>query len=198
MLRFLAVLAAFLCALSVAATVHARPKVTVKTKHYDVRGKTGAEVLRQINRKGPRHGFLVRAIAQTQYTLSYGFETVQSAKDCRIRKVRVKMDIVYVYPRLKGKVSKNLNRRWKRFLNGVRVHEEVHGKLAKQMAAATEKTLLATRVKGKRGCRKIKRVAKRNADKVFKKYERMQVTFDKKEHRDKGNVERLVVALVKK
>lgn len=177
---------------------HAKTKVSVKTKYYDVRGKTGAEVLRQINRKGPRHGFLVRAIAQTQYSLSYGFESVQTAKDCRITKVEVKMDIVYVYPKLKGKVSKNLNRRWKRFLGGVRVHEEVHGKLAKQMAAAVDKTLHSTRVKGKRGCRKIKRIAERNVSRVYKKYERQQVAFDKKEHRDGGNVERLVTALIRK
>ncbi len=198
MLRLLAILTAFLCAVAVATGAQARPKVTIKTKHYDVRGKTGSEVLRQINRKGPRHGFLVRAIAQTQYTLSYGYESVQTSKHCRITKAQVKLDIVYVYPRLRSKVSGRLNKRWKRFLSGVRKHEEVHGKLAKQMAAATEKALLATRVNGKRGCRKIKRIAKRNAEKVFKKYERQQVAFDKKEHRDNGNVEKLVTVLVKK
>ncbi|MEX0345008.1 MAG: DUF922 domain-containing protein [Rhizobiaceae bacterium] len=197
-MRVFAVFAALVCAFAVATTASARPKVTVKTKYYDVRGKTGAEVLRQINRKGPRHGFLVRAIAQTQYTLSYGFESVQNEKDCRITKAEVKMDIVYVYPKLRGKVSRKLNNRWKRFLRGVRVHEEVHGKLAKQMASATEKALLATRVKGKRGCRKVRHIAKRNVDKVFKRYERKQVAFDKKEHRKKGNVENLVAALVKK
>ena len=197
-MRFLAILTALLCGFAFATGAQARPKVTVKTKHYDVRGKTGADILRQINRKGPRHGFLVRAIAQTQYTLSYGFESVQTSKDCRVTKAEVKMDIVYVYPRLRSKVSGKLNKRWKRFLSGVRKHEEVHGKLARQMAAATEKSLLATRVKGKRGCRKIKRVAKRNAEKVFKKYERQQVSFDKKEHRDNGNVENLVTALTRK
>lgn len=181
-----------------AASAHARPKISVKTKHYDVRGKTGAEVLRQINRKGPRHGFLVRAIAQTQYSLSYGYESVQTSKGCRINKARVKMEIVYVYPKLDGKVSGRLATRWKSFLKGVRKHEEVHGKLARQMAAATEKTLLSTRVSGKRGCRKIKRVAKRNVDKVFKKYEQKQVAFDKKEHRDNGNVDKLIQKLIRK
>lgn len=195
-MRFTTAIAVFLCALAVATTASARPKVIVKTKYYEVRGKTGVDVMRQINKKGPRHGFLVRAIAQTQYTLSYGFESQQTAKDCRITKAEVKMDITYVYPKLVGNVPRSLKTRWKRFLRGVEKHEQVHGKLASDMAAATEKALLATRVKGKRGCRKIKRVVKRNVDAVFQKYEHKQVRFDQKEHRKNGNVDRLVTALI--
>lgn len=197
MRRILTVLAVCLCALGVAVAAHARPKVSIKTKYYDVRGKNGAEVLRQINRKGPRHGFLVRAIAQTRYTLSYSYDTVRTSKGCRTKNVVVKMDIIYVYPKLRGKVSRDLNRRWNRFFRGVKAHEQVHGKLAQQMAAAAEKALAGTQVGGKRGCQKIKTVASRNVDKAFKAYERKQIAFDKKEHRDNGNVEKLVVALVK-
>lgn len=196
-MRILTVLTICLCAFGLAPTAHARPKVSVKTKYYNVRGKSGAEVLRQINRKGPRHGFLVRAIAQTSYTLSYSYDTVKTSKGCRTKNVVVKMDIVYTYPKLRGNVSRDLNRRWSRFYRGVKVHEQVHGKLAQQMAAAAEKSLKATRASGKRGCRKIKTIASRKVDKVFKAYERKQIAFDKKEHRDGGNVERLVIALVR-
>ncbi len=197
-MRILAFLVAFICAVSVAVTAQARPKILIKTKYYEVQGKTGAQVLRQINRKGPRHGFLTRAIAQTQYSMSYGYQSVQTPKDCKIRKVWVKLNITYVYPKITGKVSGKLNKRWKRFLRGVYKHEQVHGKIASQMAAATEKVLKATRVKGKRGCRKIERIANRNVKKVVKKHEILQIAFDKKEHRDNGKVEKLVLALVKK
>jgi predicted secreted Zn-dependent protease len=196
-LRIITVISVLLCAFSFAVTAQAKPKIAIKTKFYEVKGKDGEEVLRNINRKGPRHGFLVRAIAQTQYTLSYGYDTVQSSQGCSVTKAEVKMDIVYVFPKLAGKNSRHLNTRWKQFMAGVQKHEETHGSLARQMASATEKALLSTHVSGKRGCGQIKNVAKRNVDKVFKIYERQQVAFDKKEHRDNGNVEKLVTAFVK-
>ncbi len=196
-LRVFAIIAALLCAFAGATAALAKPKIAIETKYYEVTGKTGDEVLRAINRKGPRHGFLVRAIAQTQYTLSYGYEMVQTSKGCSIERAEVKLEIVYVYPKLAGNSSRNLSARWKRFMTGVRKHEEVHGKLAEQMAAATEKALMSTYVSGKRGCDRIRSVAKRNADRVFKQYEREQIAFDKNEHRDNGNVDKLVLALVK-
>jgi predicted secreted Zn-dependent protease len=42
--------------------VNSAPKVTEKTEYYDISGKTGAELFRSIMRKGPRHGFMSKAI----------------------------------------------------------------------------------------------------------------------------------------
>lgn len=195
MMRLLALLTALLAVSATSISAHTRPKVKVTTSEYVVTGKTGKELMKQINRKGPRHGFLVRAIAQTQYTLSYGYEAEQLKTHCRVSKAWVELELNYVFPKLGNRVSADLASRWRRFMGGVRAHEEIHGKLATQMAAATERSMLETTIRGSRGCSKLRRTIQRQVKRIFDKYEATQRRFDREEHRKNGNVEALVSGL---
>ena len=49
-------------------------KVTEKTGSYAVAGRSGAALLGAMDRRGPKHGFLTRAIAQTRYAISWTIE----------------------------------------------------------------------------------------------------------------------------
>lgn len=183
--------------LCLAAPAEAEPTVNVHVDSYSITGTTGAGIMKQINRKGPRHGFLARAIAQTQYSLDFGYEAARSADRCRVVSAWVKLDIAYVYPKLESRIPAALQRRWKRFLQGVRAHEERHGALAIEMAKATEKSIAGMSAKADERCDGLERAVKREAQRIFDRYEAEQRRYDREEHRKGGNVDRIVEALVR-
>ena len=74
----------------------AAPKVTVKTNTFDISGKTGIELLRELDRRGPKHGFLTRAIAQTRYQLNSSAEYRFSRGTCAVVRPNVRLDITYI------------------------------------------------------------------------------------------------------
>ena len=60
--------------LAVLIAVMARPdaaeagaRITTTTKYYTVQGENGHALFRSMNRNGPRHAFMKKAMAQTQY-----------------------------------------------------------------------------------------------------------------------------------
>ncbi len=70
-----------LCLMVVAAlvagtTIAAAEQLEVRTKTYAISGKNGVELYQSMVRRGPRHGFLSRAIAQTSYTVEWQAEVV--------------------------------------------------------------------------------------------------------------------------
>jgi len=173
-------------------------KVTVRNSFYEISGKNGAALLAAMDRSGPKHGFLTRAIAQTRYTVSWEIDWARTGDGCKVRAANASLAITYTYPRVSGNVSADLKRRWDKFLVGVRRHEEVHGALARKMVAAAEKAVSGFSLRGDKTCGKIKNEVKRRVDAIYARYEAQQVAFDDKEHRDGGPVEGIVAALIKK
>ena len=173
----------------------AAPKVTVKTNTFDISGKTGIELLRELDRRGPKHGFLTRAIAQTRYQLNSSAEYRFSRGTCAVVRPNVRLDITYIYPRLAGPAPAGMHKRWRSFMAGVRKHEETHGRIAREMASAAESALQRIRLKDTATCRKVRAAMKRAVDGIVAQYEARQRQFDNQEHRDGGPVARLVERL---
>lgn len=184
-------------ACAVASSAAAGVKVGVKTEHYEISGKTGEALVRAMDRKGPKHGFLARAIAQTRYEVDWDLEWTEKAGSCRVRKVAGDLSITYIYPKVGGVLDPALGKRWAHFMSGVRKHEETHGAIARQMVAAAEKTIAKISTKNDPGCTRIRSEVKRRVSAVYAEYEKKQVRFDEVEHKDGGNVEKLVVSLLK-
>ena len=80
---------------------------------------------------------------------------------------------------------------------GVHRHEETHGRIARQMVNAAEKSVSAIGYKNDRSCRKTQAELKKRIADVYARYEARQVEFDTIEHGEGGNVERLVSALAR-
>jgi len=176
----------------------ARADVSVKTKYYDIKGKTGLELFYDMNRKGPRHGFLTKAIAQTQFKTDIKGDLVYSNGVCRTRGAEMMMQITYVYPRPVDKLDSSLARRWKRFQASNIVHEEMHGRLAKKMVADVNRAMRGFKLADGQSCRKANAKLMKELDRIIVAYNKSQVDFDKREHRDGGPVEKSVLALVGK
>jgi predicted secreted Zn-dependent protease len=178
-----------------ASAAAAEVKVSVQKTYYKISGKTGAALLDAMDRSGPKHGFLTRAIAQTRYAVTWQIEWAQAGNTCKVRAANAELDIKYMYPRVAGGVPAPLERRWDRFFSGVREHEEVHGRIAREMVVAAEKRVLGFSMKNDRSCAS-RREVKRRVEEVYSRYEAKQIAFDKVEHRDGGNVQGLVAALI--
>lgn len=179
------------------APAHAADKVSVKTSHYSISGTNGAQLYMSMVKRGPRHGLLSRAIAQTSYKVTWDAEVVPFNGGCRVAAARPKLSIKYTYPQPSQRVSPAVKRSWDRFMGGVRRHEEMHGKIARQMVDVAAKSVRGLKVANDRSCFKTRLAMKRLADTAYAEYEARQIKFDAAEHRDGGNIDRLILALIK-
>jgi predicted secreted Zn-dependent protease len=197
-MRLFAWTLAALLAVCVGVPGQASASVTVKEKtvHYRISGVTGVALLKAMDRRGPKHGFRTRAIAQTSYSPAWTIEWRETAKDCRVERVSGVVSVTYTFPQAADALSPGMNRRWRAFMAGVTKHERMHGKIATQMARAVEKSISRLKISNDPGCRKARRETKRRMAEIYADYERKQYRFDALEHREGGKVERLIDALV--
>jgi len=174
----------------------ARPQVTLSIRYYPVRGTTGLQLVEEMDRIGPKQGFMSRAIAQTVYSLQYGADYAASGGVCRVKATRVKLDITQIFPKLADKPSPSLARRWMRFMAGVHRHENTHVRIARDLANVSERTILRTVTQDDPHCRGMRALLKRTIRGIYADYDARQNAFDRKEHRKGGHIERLVMALI--
>jgi predicted secreted Zn-dependent protease len=182
-----------------APSASADTKVLVKTRTYDISGTTGAALIEAMDRKGPkRHGFMTHAIALAAYTVNWDLEIAREGGVCRLRQANGTLDLTYTLPRMVSAATPALQKRWKRFFAGVRAHEHNHGRIARTMMRATEKSITGLELADNWVCSKTHREARRRIKAVYAEYEAKQNAFDAREHRAGGHVERLIGALLRK
>jgi predicted secreted Zn-dependent protease len=170
-------------------------KVTVKTQTYDISGDSGRALVRAMDRTGPRHGFMTRAIAQTSYTVDWDLQVRETRGVCKLARAVPTLHLTYIFPKAKS-LSPGLSPRWKTFLAGVHKHERRHGRIATDMVKAAAGEVSGITVAHDPSCNKARREARGRIDAVYARYEARQVAFDKREHQDGGRVEKLVDALM--
>jgi predicted secreted Zn-dependent protease len=191
---FLAGLGCFCFAASASADV----RVLIETQTYDISGESGEALIASMNRNGPRHGFMARAIAQTSYTKEWDFDLAPVKGVCVLKQAHGTLHLKFTYPRVRSTLPAALDKRWKRFFAGVRSHEESHAALATQMMEATEKSLTGLTVADDPQCFRTRRQANRQIDALYDRYEDKQNAFDAREHREGGHVELLADSLIRK
>lgn len=176
----------------------AKAKISEKTQYYEISGKTGFELLLDMNRRGPRHGFLTKAIAQTRYETRPDGRFVHEKGVCRIKGGGVTMKITYVYPKPRGTLDKDLARRWKLFQADNVRHEQTHGRIAKEFAAELDSFVRGFAVKDGASCWKALSRFERELAALYAGNKKKQAAFDLKEHRDGGPVDKSIRVLVGK
>ena len=172
-------------------------KVHVAEKTYPVSGGTGAALVDAMDRSGPKHGFMTRAIAQTSYTVDWDLKVKRTGDACKLVAADGTLDLTYVFPRVTSPMTPALERRWRSFFSGVERHERTHGRIARAMMAASRKAALGVAEASDPSCRKTRAEAKRRIKQVYDRYEARQVAFDAREHGPGGKVERLVRAFIR-
>jgi predicted secreted Zn-dependent protease len=184
-----------LALLFAAAPAAAEPEIRVRVEEYPVSGRNGAAVMDQIRRKGPEHGAGGRTIAQTRYTLDYGYEGRWRNGRCRPDSPWVRLELTFVYPRLEGAAPPELRSAWEVFLDGARAHEQGHADLAIEMARAAETALRSASFPSGQDCAGLRAAIDREIRRIFEAHEARQRRYDRREHRHGGPVDRIVDAL---
>ncbi|TIT77340.1 MAG: DUF922 domain-containing protein, partial [Mesorhizobium sp.] len=85
-----------LCSFSPIAS--AGTKLLVKTRTYEISGTTGVALVAAMDRNGPKHGFMTRAIADTAYTVNWDLAISRTDGVCHLRQADGVLDLTYTYP----------------------------------------------------------------------------------------------------
>ncbi|MBZ9741106.1 MULTISPECIES: DUF922 domain-containing Zn-dependent protease [unclassified Mesorhizobium] len=173
-------------------------RAVVQTRTYDINGSSGTTLIDAMDSKGPKHGFMTHAIATTAYTVDWDLGGGQDKGFCRLGQVNGTLNLFYTFPRVASPMTPALKRRWNRFFAGVRSHEETHGRIAREMMRATERSITGLRVANDPSCYKTRSEARLRIKAVYAEYEAKQIAFDRREHANGGHVEHLIAALIGK
>lgn len=181
--------------LSLPAHADVRPKEVVKT--YAIAGTTGIELYESIGRHGPRlKGGSSSAVAITEFDLKWGRDYKRDGNDCFLAVVRPFLTITYTYPKPSQKLPSDVAARWRVFMDGIRTHENVHGRYVLEMAQAIHDTTLGFRQPNDPNCRKIRQTIQVPIKAAFDRYKERNRAFEQEEMRRGGNIHQLILQLV--
>lgn len=189
---------AVLAILALPAAAHADVKTVAKVETYAISGASGQALMDAMDRKGPRHGFMARAIAQTRYSVGWELGWSVAGQACRLSEANVILSVSYRYPALGGPASATMKRKWASFIKGVQKHEQMHGRIARRMADAAYRSALRVRTQRDPHCAQAKRQVTRIVQATYAKYEAEQARFDAIEHQPGGTVDKLVSSLIRR
>ena len=104
-----------------------------KVATYAISGKTGAELYASIGERGPKVGGGTRAIAYTNFTLTWTRKYEPQGGACVLVSARPKLTITYTLPEPSGQLPASLQQSWGIFIAGMRAtkdpwrHHQGHG-----------------------------------------------------------------------
>ena len=167
-----------------------------KVEPYAITGKSGAELYASIGDKGPKVGGMVRAIAHTNFKLTWTRKYEKQGDACTLVSARPKLTITYTLPKPTEQLPDEAQKHWDAFIAGVRSHEVVHGDMIKDMVRAIEAATVGLSVPNDPNCQKIKiEMTKRLYELSLAQRQRSR-DFDRAELSQGGNIHQMILTLV--
>jgi predicted secreted Zn-dependent protease len=167
-----------------------------KVQTYAIAGKSGAELYAAIGEMAPKVGGLGRAIAHTNFKLTWTRKYEVQGDACVLVSARPKLVITYTLPKPTEQLPASTKQGWETFITGVRKHELVHGDQIKDMVKKIETATVGLTVSDDRGCRKIKTEMTTRLGALSQAQRQQSRDFDRTELSDGGNIHQLILALV--
>lgn len=183
------------CLSAVASGARAEGQVIEEVKTYAISGQSGAELYSSIGQHGPKAG-VSRAIALTNFKLTWSRNYQPSGGGCTLVSARPKLVLTYTLPKPSGKLPANLQKRWDVFIEGVRRHEKVHGDIIRDMVATIEATTIGLSVPNDPKCQKIRKEIITPLSAASTAQRQKSRDFDRVELGNGGNVHQLILDLV--
>jgi len=187
------VLSACLAGWPLAAQADWKPVEKVET--YAITGTTGAELYASIGQRGPKLG-IVRAIAHTNFKLTWTRKYERQGDGCVLASARPKLTVITTLPKPAGKLPAAVRANWQTFIDGMTRHEAVHGKSLIELTRRIEKATVGMTVAGDPACKKIRQAVSNKVGELYQAQRQEGRDFDKVEMSKGGNVHRLILALV--
>lgn len=167
-----------------------------KVQTYAIAGKSGAELYASIGERGPTVGGRGRAIAHTNFTLTWSRKYEPQGDACTLVSARPKLTITYTLPKPAEQLPAPTRKNWETFLSGVHDHERVHGDIIKDMVKQIEASSVGMSVSGDPNCRKIRTELTKRLSELSLAQRKQSRDFDRIELSNGGNVHQLILKLV--
>lgn len=193
-IRFLSLLIG--CVALLPAIAHAEWKAVENVQPYSVAGKTGAELYASIGERGPKIGNAGRAIAVTNFKLTWTRKYEPQGNACVLAVARPKLIITYVLPKPVERLPAAVARSWDTFIAGVRQHELVHGDLIKDMVKKIEAVSVGLTAADDPKCQKIRANLTERLGELSRAQRQQSRDFDRAELSNGGNIHQLILALI--
>ena len=191
-------LAMAMCAASLPMAAHAEWQAVETTKTYAIAGTSGRELYDSIGERGPLLGPKVRAIAHTDFKLTWTRKyEPQPDGACTITVNIPRLIITYTLPKPSTQLPASTRKSWQKFIAGVEAHERVHGGFIKDMVKEIEAISVGFSVPDDSKCSKIRVELTKRLGEISKKEQQKNSDFDKVEFSDGGNLQQLVLKLVR-
>ena len=175
---------------------HAEWQAVEKVETYAIAGQSGAELYASIGERGPKVGGGTRAIAHTNFKLTWTRKYEPQGDACVLVTAKPKLIITYTLPKPGGKLPASVQKNWKTFIDGVHSHELVHGDFIKDMVKAIEATSVGLTVSDDRDCRKIRTELTKRLSELSLAQRQRSRDFDRIELSEGGNIHQLILQLV--
>ncbi len=169
-------------------------KPVEKVETYAVSGTSGASLYASIGKRGPKIG-IGRAIAYTNFKLTWSRNYVPKGNGCTIVSARPKLIITYTLPEPAEKLTGATRQNWDVFIAGVREHEKIHGQIIEDMVRRIEAYSVGLTVDGDPKCKKIRTVLTERLAQLSLEQRQRSRDFDRDELGEDGNIHRLVLML---
>ena len=163
---------------------------------YAIAGKTGAELYASIGEHGPKVGGGTRAIAYTNFTLTWTRKYEPQGGACVLVSARPKLTITYTLPEPSGQLPASLQQSWGIFIAGMRAHERIHGDIIKDMVKQIEASTVGLSVAADPKCSKIRAEMKKRLSALSLAQRQRSKEFDRAEMSGGGNIHQLILKLV--
>jgi predicted secreted Zn-dependent protease len=170
-------------------------QATEKVESYAISGSSGIELYRSIGERGPesRNG---RAIALTDYRLTWTRKYVPEGGGCRLTTAVPHLTLITHLPKPAGKLPERTGALWNTFIVGITAHERVHGETIRETVTAIRAATEDLAVPGDAACRKIRVEVTKRVAALAAEMRRKNRHFDEVEMGKGGNVQQLILALV--
>ncbi|MDK1385379.1 DUF922 domain-containing Zn-dependent protease [Sinorhizobium sp. 8-89] len=183
------------CVAASPAVAYAEWQAVEKVRTYTISGDTGAELYASIGERGPKVG-LVRAIAHTDFKLTWTRKYEPQGNACVLSSARPKLTITYMLPEPASTLPSGERESWETFIAGVHKHERVHGDFIKDMVRQIESVSIGLTVPDDPACRKIRTELTKRLGELSLAQRQRSRDFDRVEMSDGGNVHQLILKLV--
>lgn len=159
-----------------AAPALAEVLLTEKVEYYTVSGTGKKQITASLKKHAPHKKGKDYFPAYTQTDIKYNYTWGKVSGRCAVKKVTVKLNLTYVYPRLTtpqtGPVQKWWDDKIKRFV----IHENIHGDISKRSAYELDRKLRKLR---NLNCSSAKSVIASKAKYIVNQMKREQKEYDR-------------------
>lgn len=189
--------AACLSLMPVDASAQSQWQPVEQIQTYPVTGDSGVDLYASIGERGPKIGKEVRAIAHTNFKLTWTRDyRPQPDGACTLVSARPKLIITYTLPRPASALAPDLKRKWDVFIEGVRRHELVHGVIITDMVKEIERVSVGLSIADDPKCAKIRTELTARLGEISKAQQKRSNDYDRMEMSEGGNVHQLILQFV--